>query len=267
MRIIIFFIYLINITACFASTVAIKPYDTLKKDLPNKLGTFQHIRFESSTASSIDFYAAKLNSNYTARLFYQPETIQSQAKSIDELQTQQQFLVAINGGFYTPAFKPAGLFIYQGKTLSRLSRDPLLTTCIEVTKQNTILLKKNPKECLSANNAIQTGPLLVDYRNEHLSIDLLQAKLPRLKSFFSPNYRTILAQADDDSLLMITTSPLSLHDAATILKFYPQAFGIKFFKIALNLDGGSSTGMYVNFKDVPFYFHELKYVKTLIFVK
>lgn len=87
-----------------------------------------------------------------------------------------------------------------------------------------------------------------------------------MKDFFGPHKRTLLALTNQNELLMVTTSQLNLMDLANFLQNYPAAFGANQIKTAVNLDGGSSTGMYIRFPDEPFYFHELKHVKTFIFI-
>ncbi len=45
----------------------------------------------------------------------------------------------------------------------------------------------------------------------------------------------------------------------------PLAFGVKNIYTAIDLDGGVSTGMRINFENNPFDFSEIRYVKTFVF--
>lgn len=260
-RLIIAIILLIaNITPILAEPRIIE-----EKPLPNQLGNYRHIRVNLEDRN-IDLYVATLNDNYQANIFLQPIPNQFFAKSLDELAISEKAIVAINGGFYTRNFQPAGLFIQNNITLRKLSKERLLATCVKVNGDK-LLLETQRENCLDAANAMQTGPLLINDGKEDEAIKLLQQRAAKLKTFFDANRRTVLAQANDHKLVVITTSPCSLADLTQILKDYPSTFGVNRIITAINLDGGSSTGMYIRFNADPFYFSELKNVKTFIFFK
>lgn len=233
-----------------------------QRELPRQLGIYRHIEFKLDNA--IDVYAVTLNDNYRARIYQQPEKIHLFAKSISDLSHEQNFILGINGGFYTTDFEPAGLYIDQGKILHNLKRSRLLNTCIGINREQKLFLGKQRETCLHAYYAMQTGPLLINQGIVNTNLKTLQAKAKNLQEFFEPHRRTILAESNDKQLLVIITSSTTLLDLATILTKYPQAFGVNKIVTALNLDGGASTGMYIGFPDNPFYFAEIKWVKTFV---
>jgi exopolysaccharide biosynthesis protein len=73
-----------------------------------------------------------------------------------------------------------------------------------------------------------------------------------------------LAQSSNNKILIIITSPITLLEAANILKNSPRIFGVDNIIMALNLDGGLSTGMYIRSKETQFYSAEKKQVKTFL---
>ncbi|HSW68592.1 MAG TPA: phosphodiester glycosidase family protein [Gammaproteobacteria bacterium] len=235
-----------------------------KKELPNQLGTFREIEFNHDQTATI--YTALLNPEYHARFYQDESKIQFFASYLDELNRHHDFTIGINGGFYQPNFTPVGLFIYQGKMIKPLVHNSLLKACIIINKNQKIILETDLDQCLHADNAMQTGPLLIQNGKINPHLQHLQTKSKSMQEFFDLHKRTLLAFTDENQIVMIVTSPISLMDLANFLQNHPHALGTKKIMTAINLDGGSSTGMYVRFPSEAFYFHELKHVKTFIFV-
>lgn len=234
-----------------------------QRDLPDQMGVYRHTQF---TAGDVELYSVTLNANYKARLYHQEEKNQLFAKNLKDLSQDLDFLVGINGGYYTPSYQPAGLFIEQGKTYQKTFKGSrILTSCIGIDENNKLFIKKDRQGCLQANNAMQIGPWLINQGEINTDIKKYEDKPGYLESFFNKNRRTILAKTNDNKLLIIIAPSATLLEAATLLKDYPQAFGVKKVITAVNLDGGSSTEMFIKFKDSPFYFPGLKPVKTFVF--
>ncbi len=260
---------IVAIFACQAVFAVENDFQVMTKQiLPNQLGTFQQVEFDAIDGNDpVTFYAATFNQRYRARVFQQEGDIQFFANYMDTLSESEDFIVATNGGFYRHDFTPAGLFIENGKVVRKAARDSLLRTCIAINKKQKISLETNLDDCSHALYAMQTGPLLISDGKVNDGIAILQKKMPHMQDFFAPHKRTIVALSESGELVSIVTSPATLLDVATILQDYPDALGVKKIKIAVALDGGSSTGMYVRFPDQPFYYPELKHVKTFLFIK
>lgn len=238
-----------------------------QQPLPKQLGDFRQIEFTLATEDDpVVFYAATLNENYRASIYQQPEKYQFFADYIDELSRKHNFVIATNGGFYRPDFTPAGLYIDKGKKLQEFAYHSLLKPCVVINKQQKIKLETSRQNCLNGFFAMQTGPVLIDNGEIQKSLTNKKVRTPKLQEFFGPKRRTLLAVSEDNQMIVIITSPIALSEAATILQNYSAAFGVKKIKTAINLDGGSSTGMYVRFSDDPFYFHEQRHVKTFLFI-
>ncbi|HEX2548462.1 MAG TPA: phosphodiester glycosidase family protein [Gammaproteobacteria bacterium] len=232
-----------------------------ERELPNQTGYFRHVQY--SLDKNIDAYVTVFNDKIRAKIFLQPMDNQWAADHLNEMSKQHDFIVGINGGFYTTTFQPAGLFIQNGMRIRPLARSTLLTTCVRVNSNQKIYLEKNRENCLNAYSAMQTGPLIID--QGEISDEVYPANRVKLNSFFNENRRTILAESTDHQIIAMVTTSATLSHIANILKKYPESFGVKKIKTAIDLDGGSSTGMYVRFAQEPFYFFEQRHVKTLIF--
>ncbi len=257
-------LFLLTITLLSPFAFANEKFDVLgQKELPNERGIFQHLQFKLD--ENIEVYAATLNSTYQARLYQQEEKNHFFAKSMSDLSRSENFLLAVNGGFYTPNFQPAGLFVYHGKVLKTFKKSRILTSCIAITSDKKLVLNANKEACLHAYHAMQTGPLMISHGNINSSLKSAEDRTTALKSFFSNNRRTILAESSDAKLVVMIASSATLYEMALLLKNYPEAFGVKNIVTAFALDGGSSTGMYIRFKNSPFYYPEMLWVKTLVF--
>ncbi len=234
-----------------------------ERELPNQIGSFRHVQY--SLDDNIDIFATIFNDKMHAKIFRQPMSNQIESNQLHEIINQGGYIVGINGGFYTKTFQPAGLFIENGTFVHSIARSKLLTTCVRINRDNKIYLEKNRENCLDANFAMQTGPLIIDQGEISPEVYPQVNKKLKLDSFFSKNRRTILAETIDHQILAIVTTPSTLIQVANVLKNFPESLGVKKIKMALDLDGGSSTGMYVRFNKEPFYFFEQRHVKTFVF--
>lgn len=235
-----------------------------EKELPDQLGTFRHVQF--SLENNIDVYAAIFNNTMRATIYRQNTDNPFYADNLNELSKQHAFQVGINGGFYTTTFLPAGLFIEKGNLIRPMVKHSLLTTCIRMDRKEKIYLEKKRENCSNAFYAMQTGPLLINQGEISPEIKVIPNNMNKKRSdFFGENRRTVLAETDDHQILALVSTHATLGEIADILQNYPESFGVKKIKIAIDLDGGSSTGMYVRFKKEPFYFYEQRHVKTFVF--
>lgn len=140
---------------------------------------------------------------------------------------KESALLVVNGGFFTPKFKPLGLRISQYKLVNDLK--PISWWSVFYIKNNRAYITPYRKFYRRKNIqfAIQAGPRL-----------LVNSKIPRLKS--GNAQRTALGITKDKELIIVTTqnAAISTFTLASLMKD-------KFNCVdALNLDGGSSTQMY-----------------------
>lgn len=238
-----------------------------KKNLPDESGFFQVIQFNTTPDNSVTLYAATINQNYRATFHRQKESIQFFANYLDELSRQHDFIIGINGGYYEPSFIPVGLYIEQGKVIKPISHNnALLKACITLNKNQKIKLETNLENCLNADYAMQIGPLIIDHGQINPRLQATPERSKFMQKFLAPHRRTLLAFTSENKLVVITTSSATLFDLANFLQKHAAIFDAGKLTMVVNLDGGSSTGMFVRLDEAPFYYHEIHHVKTLIFI-
>lgn len=243
-------------TVCYAGILN-------ERALENHLGTYYHTQISAQDPlTKIDFNIVRLTDNGHALLYLQPVKSQSEAKLMDDLDID--FKVAINGGFYTPDFRPVGLLIDQGKVVTKFKKNRLLTSCITIDEKGKMQLIPRCETAPRAYYAMQTGPIIMDHGKVTDDIKALETKSKIPSSYFNEHARTIVAEAGDKSLLLIVTSSMTLDDEIHILQNNPKALGVDRIESAVNLDGGASSGMYIRFPDDPVYIQELMPVKVLL---
>ena len=259
----IFIIINLILNSCLAVSSSYDFQLINEKILPNQLGTFKQLRFisaDQSTIIAID--AIKLSHQYHAKVYEQKQNNQFSAHYIGQLLRYENFVIAMNGGYYSKRFQPIGLFIKEDNIITPWANSSLLSACVKVDKSGKLSIGFNKKLCINAWSALQSGPLLIE--NGNIRSRLYVTK--NSSDFYEKNYRTVIALSDENEALLLVSSQAKLTDIAYILKNNPKAFDVKHIQTAINLDGGSSTGMYIAFPSLPFYIHELKPVKTFIMI-
>jgi exopolysaccharide biosynthesis protein len=161
-------------------------------------------------------------------------------------------LAAVNGGYFQPDRTPLGLVIRKGEQIHAQERAPLLsgiisTTTTGVTIQRAATFKLTP----AVREALQAGPFLVEAGKPIAGLNATKDAA-----------RTVVFQdARGRAGLIMAKSP-SLADMGAILTtpaLFPEGKIVK----ALNLDGGSSTAMWVR-DTPPFYSREWKGVRDYL---
>ena len=133
-------------------------------------------------------------------------------------------VAGVNGGYFDPNFAPLGLRIIDGKITSRLSRGRLMSGVLHPTRHPIFRVG----EFSSAEN--RTPP-----SNDH-SLLILQTG-----SRFGSDNRLPEPLASTDRAALVYCPDATLADLAQMLTTRLRDFKIQ---RALNLDGGSSTGLY-----------------------
>lgn len=137
-------------------------------------------------------------------------------------------ILAINGGYFDDAFAPLGLYRIEGTVVSPAIDRPPLSGVVTITDGHLDLGKQDRPD---AQSAFQAGPFLIDPGGT-LGIRSDDGKLAE---------RTVVAIAGD-SLVVIVTSPVTLHSVADWLHQSGEELRVVSIERALNLDGGPSAG-------------------------
>ena len=159
-------------------------------------------------------------------------------------------LAAVNGGYFHPDRTPLGLVVRQGVTIHPLERAKLLSGIVVVRKDRVALLRMGEfRTSKDVREALQAGPFLVDGGKAVAGLNDTRGAA-----------RTVVfADASGDFGVLICTSA-TLAEAGRILSQLPAGKITR----ALNLDGGSSTALWVKRAPLPFYSREWKGVRNYL---
>lgn len=165
----------------------------------------------------------------------------------------ERAMAAVNGGYFQESFEPLGLVITEGRELKPLVRAKLLSGLLVVTKGSAQLQRiaefhQTPK----VSEAVQAGPFLIDHGKV----------VPGLNSSRAAERTVLLADKRGVAALLIC-SHVTLAQMAEILAS-PTLFPELSIDRALNLDGGSSTSLWVNAAPDPFSRSEWKRVRNAV---
>lgn len=176
------------------------------------------------------------NRSHTLRVIDSPNPGQTTLGTIME---SRQAIGGVNGGYFEADFTPVGLVISEGKTLQNFKKAKLLSGIMAISPKGILsIIRPNrfdPKPG-AYRQAIQCGPMLVE--NSAPVPGLSAKKIAR---------RTIVATGPGKQGALIYLTSVSLADAGEILAL-PKILGNWSPSSALNLDGGSSSGLWA--KDV-----------------
>lgn len=162
-------------------------------------------------------------------------------------------LAGVNGGYFQPNREPLGLVVSQGVQVHPMESFKILTGVLVVTPKSAVLLRNAEfKPGRNVREALQAGPFLVDH-----------GKAVSGRNAKRRAERTVLLADRDGVVAFLTTSPVTLAELAQILAEPDVLPGQKLDR-ALNLDGGSSTALWVADEPVPYSHPEWKAVQNAV---
>lgn len=219
--------------------------------------------YEPAPAPEVQFISKVVRSNQEVRLkMVVFDTQKYRIKIIDQPGDRVRLdaavmanncIAGVNGGYFHPGFKPAGLVVSGGKVANSTEKAALLSGVLaSINGKMQIFRSSEFKLTPAVTEGIQAGPFLID-GNDPVS-GLQGTRIAR---------RTIaLTDGKNRGALAILMDPVTLEDAAKILN---SPGVITEFKIsrALNLDGGKSSGIWVK-TTPPYYSREFSEVRNFV---
>ena len=165
-------------------------------------------------------------------------------------------LAGVNGGYFKADHEPMGLVVSQGSKLHPFESAKILTGVLAVTSQGGAVLLRNAefKPGLNVREALQAGPFLVDHGKPVVGLNATR-----------PAERTVLLADSQGVSALLTTAPVTLAQLAQLLATPGLLPGRKIER-ALNLDGGSSTALWVDAQPTPFSRPEWKAVRNAVLI-
>ena len=155
--------------------------------------------------------------------------------SVKRLAQAHNALVAINGGFFSPDFKPLGLRVKNGELLNPVKRTSWWGIFYVARNRIRIVAQREYRQPKGLQFAIQGGPRLI-----------VNGRIPKLKAGLAQ--RTAIGYDKRGRVLLVATQNHAM-STTTLARFLRDTPSIRCFQ-ALNLDGGSSTQMYANISDL-----------------
>lgn len=200
-------------------------------------GEVRTLRFDPATKNAFTMTESILRPDKVELKIVDQPLRDKEHATIKQAVLREKGFLGINGGYFDLSFQPDGWCVVDGKEITPPSGKKILSGLLSIPKGKKIprldLFSNRPAEVFSA---IQTGPFLIDPGGK---MGIRQKDGP-----LAP--RTVIAQTAK-SLVIITTSPITLYDLADQL----TTLYVADEKIdrALNLDGGPSTGIFLQSGD------------------
>lgn len=173
-------------------------------------------------------------------------------KTVAQVMSEGHFVAGVNGGYFRFDGSPLGLVVSHGVSLHSQEKAPkLLSGFIVVANAKIKIVRVGENIPSSAQEVLQAGPFFIDH---HLPVSGLEStKMAR---------RTFLATDGHGNWIMGVISPVTLAQSARLLMAAaPQLLRAitpaeshrkSVLERALNLDGGSSSALWVNLPGKPF---------------
>jgi uncharacterized protein YigE (DUF2233 family) len=205
-------------------------------------------RLQSDHAVTLDVVTFDAR-RYTFRVVDQPDT----DGNLETAMTKSGALAGVNASFFHADRTPLGLVISNGRKIHGFERAKLLSGVLMVSRGAPSLLRSGRfGQRFAPSDAIQSGPFLVESGS---AIRGLETERRAARSFVATDGRRLWAIG--------TIRDVTLAEAAQILADQTLVPELAIER-ALNLDGGSSTGLWVAGKSDPFYQRESSVVRNYL---
>lgn len=162
-------------------------------------------------------------------------------------------VAGVNGSYFQEDYRPVGLMVADGREIHPFEKAKLLAGILAV-RGTRLEIVRSSKFAGSSDlrQALQCGPMLVE--GGHPTAGLNAARSAR---------RTVAATDGHGRWALIYLTSVTLADAAQILTI-PGVLGDWLPSTALNLDGGSSSGLWASASPAPVSLPEFGHVRNYI---
>ncbi len=178
-------------------------------------------------------------------------------ESLAEVMQKNHCAAGTNGGFFAPDFEPVGLLLSDGNLVRPPQKSMRLLSGALVVTPTYIAIRRatEPLPGKNVRQAIQAGPFLVE--DGKIVPGLNNARNAR---------RTAVITDGANEWGLVSCSSVTLEELGVILATPALMPGGMKIQCALNLDGGSSTALWVRRSGLesPFYINELGIVRDFV---
>lgn len=225
-----------------------KVVSTREISTASPLVTHAQKRLQSDRSVTLDLVTFDAR-RCTFRVVDQPGT----EGNLGAAMTRTDALAGINASFFHDDRRPLGLVISDGKKIHDFERAKLLSGVLMVSHGAPSLLRSSRFDLKAApSEAIQSGPFLVDGGSAIRGLDTGKRAA-----------RSFVVTDGKHRWAIGTLRHVTLAEAAQILADRTLVPELPIER-ALNLDGGSSTGLWVTGKPDPFYQREFSVVRNYL---
>jgi uncharacterized protein YigE (DUF2233 family) len=162
-------------------------------------------------------------------------------------------VAGVNGSYFQADYRPVGLMVAGGQEIHPFEKAKLLAGILTAHGAKLEIVRSSKfGKSPDIREAVQCGPMLVE--GEHPTTGLNSERSAR---------RTIVATDGHGRWALIYLTSVTLADAARIL-MAPDALGDWKPATALNLDGGSSSGLWAATSPAPVSLTEFGHVRNYI---
>ena len=162
-------------------------------------------------------------------------------------------VAGVNGSYFQEDFRPVGLMIADGREIQPFAKAKLLAGVLAVRGTRLEIVRSSAFTASpDVRQAVQCGPMLVE--GGHPTAGLNTERSAR---------RTIVATDGQGRWALIYLTSVPLAEAAQILTV-PGVLGVWKPVTALNLDGGSSSGLWAATSPEPVSLPEFGHVRNYI---
>ncbi len=186
-----------------------------------------------SPAKSIDLDLVIFDSRQLRLAVIDQPNPNAGGRSIASLMRQHNAVAGVNGGFFSPDFKPLGLSISNGRLLSSFTTSSLIAgTALQLGDQSYLIWNSEYQGHSNITDALQAGPRLLESSRPIKGLDTSKSRA-----------RTFIATDGSFLWAIGTADSCSLGDLAQALATPGALPGLSPMR-ALNLDGGNSTAIW-----------------------
>lgn len=162
-------------------------------------------------------------------------------------------VAGVNGGYFHENYRPVGLVIENGVEIQPFEKAKLLAGILAVRGRQWEIVRSSAfKNSPDVRQAVQCGPMLVESGQPTVGLDSTRSAR-----------RTIVATDGHGQWALIYLTSVTLADAAEILAT-PGSLGNWMPSTALNLDGGSSSGLWAAASPAEISLPEFGHVRNYI---
>ncbi|MFO0765076.1 MAG: phosphodiester glycosidase family protein [Patescibacteria group bacterium] len=165
------------------------------------------------------------------------DTATSGKSVVEWLSTSSSLVAVMNGAYFHEDFTPAGMLIHQGKEQNKRRFDADKSAVIRLAPNPSIVDTNKKFDVTGALEAAQSYPVLL--RGRHSTITEDSGKKAR---------RSFVGMRDDGFVVfgVIAKSEITLYELSQLLSRDEYRLAS-----ALNMDGGSSTGLFSHDEKTP----------------